>query len=41
LIVIVDDKMQSINRCELCQLLYLQYKGIVSLVLVYTIWAVL
>ena len=33
-IVTVDDKIQSIKRCELCQLLQLQYMEVVSWVAV-------
>ena len=40
-IVIVYDKIQSTQRCELCQLLKLQYMEVASLVAVYTFWTVL
>jgi cytidine deaminase len=36
MIIIADDKIQSVKRCGLCQQLYLQYIEIASLVVVYT-----
>ena len=41
LISTADDKIQSTERCELYQLLCIQYRTVVGLVAVYTVWTVL